>query len=198
MGFLLTRIALQSLMAFIVGQGAGLRAGLSCRPLLPMAKFTATQRTGVIGKEPATAARRQHPGTDPAPRRGRGRSAAGAGGVGVPAKVHGYPCEGAGGAGVPAEGYGYPLPQARAEWGLPKECAGISCRRRRGWGGGCQRGIRVSSCEGAGGAGAASRERMGISYRRRWRGGGCRQKCMGSCRRRREQGMLARSKMVGV
>ena len=43
----------------------------------------------------------------------RGRSAAGAGGVGAAGEVSGYPPAGAGGAGVPAEGYGYPLQTQR-------------------------------------------------------------------------------------
>jgi len=46
--------------------------------------------------------------------------------------VHEYPCEGAGGVGVPAEEYG-------------------DCLQRRGRGGECRRGIRVSPAEGAGG-----------------------------------------------
>ena len=101
------------------------------------------------GYTPDTAAHQVSPRTDPAPRWGRGRSAAGAGGVGVagrsvrvsfaagagrvgvPAGVYGYPLPQARvGWGLPAGVYGYPLPQARGGWGCRQECTGILCRRR--------------------------------------------------------------------
>ena len=136
----------------------------------PVAISPRSTAWGDPGEEPDTAAHRVSPRTDPALRRGRGRSAAGAGGEGMPAEGYGYPCEGAGGEGVPAEVHGYPLPQARVGRGtagevsgypLPKARAGRGCRqkctsilcRRRGRGGDAGRRVWVSFAEGAGGEG---------------------------------------------
>jgi len=92
------------------GTGEGGSVPPPRRPPPPMAYAPRSSAQGIGGKEPDTVARRLHPGyglptwyrharTAP-PRRGRGRSAEGAGGVGAAGEVHGYPCEGAGG--VPA------------------------------------------------------------------------------------------------
>ena len=92
------------------------------------------------GSTPDTAAHQVSPRTDPAPRWGRGRSAAGAGGVGLP-----------------AEGYGYPPAKARVGRGCRQKGMGILCRRH-GWGGDAGRSARVSPAEGTGGVGAAGRK----------------------------------------
>ena len=111
----------------------------------PVAISPRSTAWGDPGEEPDTAAHRVSPRTDPALRRGRGRSAAGAGGEGMPAEVHGYPLpqaragrgcrrsvwlspagEGAGGEGRPAKLHGYPLPQARVGW---RSAAGRKERR---------------------------------------------------------------------
>ena len=69
--------------------------------------------------------------------RGRGRSAEGAGGVGMPAEAYEYPLPQArAGWGVPAEAYGYSRGKAGGVR-VPANCVGLLCRRR-GRGGGCR------------------------------------------------------------
>ena len=61
----------------------------------------------------------------PRSRWGRGRSAAGAGGVGAAGEVSGYPpAKARAGWGLPAEAYGYPSAKARVGRGLPTEVHG--------------------------------------------------------------------------
>ncbi len=66
------------------------------------------------------------PGTDPAPP-GRGRSAAGAGGVGLPAEGYGYPPAKAQAAWGCRRGIWVSLMKARVGWGCRQKCTGISC-----------------------------------------------------------------------
>ena len=85
---------------------------------------------GDPGEKPGTVAHRLHPGygcspdirpgTDPAPAGGGGGAPQARAGWGGGRSIWVSSCEGAGGVGV------------------PKECVAISCRRRRGQGGGCR------------------------------------------------------------
>ena len=97
--------------------GAGDRGGgtSSPSPLAPPPTAISPRSStwGDPGETPDTAAHLISQALPP-PGVGRGRSAAGAGGVGVPAETYGYLLPQArAGWGLPAEGYGYPLPQAR-------------------------------------------------------------------------------------
>ena len=119
-------------------RGAGDRGGGTSSPSPsappPVAISTRSTAWGDPGEEPDTTAHQVSPRTDPAPRVGRGRSAAGAGGVGeagekcigslppkawvgweLPAEACGYPCEGTSGVGA----------AGRSVW--------MACRREVRW-----------------------------------------------------------------
>ena len=154
------------------------------------------------GSTPGTAAHLISPRTDPAPRRGRGRSAegaggvegagrnvwvsfaAGAGGVGEP-EEYGYPCGGAGGVGDAGRRVWVAAAEGAGGVGEPEEY-GYPCGGAGGVGDAGRR-VWVAAAEGAGGVGLPAKC-MGILCRRRGRGGGCRQKCTGILCRRRGQG----------
>ena len=121
------------------------RAGYGFPPAPPQIRFPA-------GSTPDTAAHLISPRTDPAPRWGRGRSAEGAGGVGVPAEAYGYLSlpEARAGWGPPVEVYGYPLPQARAGRGLPAEGYGYSLPAKARVMEDAGQGAWVSPCKGEG------------------------------------------------
>ena len=118
--------------------GAGDRGGgtSSPSPLAPPPTAISPRSStwGDPGETPDTAAHLISQALPP-PGVGRGRSAAGAGGVGVPAETYGYLLPQArAGWGLPAEGYGYPLLQALAGWGLPAEGYGyLLPQARPGW-----------------------------------------------------------------
>ncbi len=190
------------------GTGEGGSVPPPRRPPPPMAYAPRSSAQGIGGKEPDTVARRLHPGyglptwyrharTAP-PRRGRGRSAEGAGGVGAAGEVHGYPCEGAGG--VPArskmvgvwetgEGEQVPPPrQPHPPWRYPHGPLHGDRWERAGYGfPPSPPRIRFPAGSTPGTAAhlisprtdPAPRKGAGEERRRRGRGGGCRQKCTG-------------------
>jgi len=115
----------------------------------------------------------------PLPPGGRGRSAAGAGGVGDAGRsawASSYRgATGAGEAGRSAWASSY---RGAAGAGVPEKCTGIPAKARAGWG--CRRGIRVSLMKARAGWGGASRRVWVSPCRRHGRGGGGQQRCMGS------------------
>ncbi len=116
--------------------GEGERVPPPRGPPPPVAISPRSTAWGDPGEEPDTAAPLISQALPLPPRRGRGRSAEGAGGVGLPAETWGYLYEGAGGVGLPAEACGY----------LYEGVGGVGANGRSAW---------VSPTEGAGGVGAA-------------------------------------------
>ena len=105
------------------------RAGYGFPPAPPQIRFPA-------GSTPDTAVHLISPRTDPAPRWGRGRSAAGAGGVGAAGRSAWVSLRRRGrGGGCRQRMYGYPYGGAGGAGAAGRECMGILCWRR-GRGGG--------------------------------------------------------------
>jgi len=158
------------------------RAGHGGPPAPPRIRFPTSST-------PDTISHRLHPGYGcspdiathgPCPREGAGeeRRRRGRGGGCRQKRMGSLPPQARAGWGMPAEVYGYPLPQARAGWGMPAEVYGYPLPKARvgrglpaeayGYSRGKAGGVRVpANC-------------IGIPLRRRERGGGCRQRRMGT------------------